>query len=227
MDAKDFLGAKVSSSEADFSGDFSGADSNQAAGFSDFFSGTKATSTDPSAPQILANDYPPASDSLQRLWTPHRMVYIHTDDESKDDKQCPFCTAPKKSDEDGLIVARGKYCFAILNLFPYNSGHAMICPNEHISSYIDLSGEALLEFTHFTQTLIKAMKNTLRPDGFNLGMNQGEVSGAGVAAHLHQHIVPRWAGDSNFFPIIAETKAMPAILTDTRKQLADEFANLV
>lgn len=167
-----------------------------------------------------------APDGLERLWTPHRMAYI--DGESKpldsSEQQCPFCVIPKGTDEDGLIVARGDLAYVVLNLFPYNSGHLMVVPFEHVSMYSEISHEVMAEMGELTQHAMKAFEIAMKPQGFNIGMNQGEAGGAGIAAHLHQHVVPRWVGDSNFFPIIGQTKAMPALLADTRAQLSRAWA---
>lgn len=160
-------------------------------------------------------------DSFQRLWTPHRMAYIEADKpEVNDDEACPFCAAPKKDDQAGLVVHRGEHCFVVMNLFPYNPGHLLVCPYRHVPLYLDLTDEETAEFTALTKQGIRALQEVSSPMGFNLGMNQGEVAGAGVAAHLHQHIVPRWPLDSNFFPIIAKTKAFPVLLGDLRDHLA-------
>ncbi len=132
---------------------------------------------------------------------------------------CPFCAAPARSDSDGLIVHRGERCYVVMNLFPYNPGHVLVCPYRHVSSYVDLTDEETLEFTALTKAAIVALEAASAPMGYNLGMNQGGVAGAGVAAHLHQHVVPRWAGDANFLPIVGQTKALPALLEDTRAAL--------
>jgi ATP adenylyltransferase len=154
-------------------------------------------------------------DGFQRLWTPHRMAYIQAGPEPlKHD--CPFCAAPGKSDEEGLIVARGETAYVLLNLFPYNSGHLLVCPYRHFSTYDEATPEEVAEIGALTQVAMRVLRDVARCDGFNLGMNQGEVAGAGVADHLHQHIVPRWATDANFFPIIAKTKALPQLLGDVR-----------
>ncbi|MFC6706705.1 HIT family protein [Flexivirga alba] len=163
-------------------------------------------------------------DGFERLWTPHRMAYIEADKpDHDDDGACPFCAAQAKTDEEALIVQRGSTCFVILNLFPYNPGHLLICPNRHVPAYLDLTDEETGEFTALTKQAITALTTASEPHGFNLGMNQGEVAGAGVAAHLHQHVVPRWAGDSNFLPIVAQTKALPVLLDDTRSRLAEAW----
>lgn len=165
--------------------------------------------------------FPRVDDGFERLWTPHRMVYIQADKpDDHDDEQCPFCAAPGRSDEDGLIVHRGELCYVVMNLFPYNPGHLLICPYRHVPLYLDLTDEETSEFTALTKSAIRAIEIASAPHGFNLGMNQGPVAGAGVAAHLHQHVVPRWAGDANFLPIVAQTKALPELLEDTRSRLA-------
>ncbi|MDR0950291.1 MAG: HIT domain-containing protein [Candidatus Ancillula sp.] len=167
-------------------------------------------------------------DKFERLWVPHRMVYIDSDDnrgkEGKD--SCPFCVAPEKTDEEGLIVYRGKLAYVLLNLFPYNTAHLLVCPYRHVSLYEEATDAERIEIAELTSNALKVVRYVLNPDGFNLGMNQGEVAGAGIAAHLHQHIVPRWKGDANFFPIIGQTKALPTLLDDTRQQLAKGWSEL-
>jgi ATP adenylyltransferase len=161
-------------------------------------------------------------DGFGRLWTPHRMAYIKGDAKPADSEpgSCPFCRAPGRSDAEGLVIARGELVYAVLNLFPYNPGHLMVCPYRHVSSYVDLTEAELAEFTAFTRTAIRTLAAASNPAGYNVGMNQGAVAGAGIAAHLHQHVVPRWDGDANFLPVVARTKAMPELLEDTRARLA-------
>lgn len=167
-----------------------------------------------------AADFAGVEDGFERLWTPHRMAYIGGDKPSDEAGQdCPFCAAPKKSNADGLIVHRGALCYVVLNLFPYNPGHVLVCPYRHVSLYVDLTDEETTEFTDLTKQALHALEQASAPMGYNLGINQGPVAGAGVAAHLHQHIVPRWGGDSNFLPIIAQTKALPMLLEDVRTRL--------
>ncbi|WP_378146571.1 HIT family protein [Cnuibacter sp. UC19_7] len=176
--------------------------------------------TDPSDDVEIESsaDFAAVPDAFQRLWTPHRMVYIQNGEQPHID-ECPFCRAPKLSDEEGLIVARGTYAYVLLNLFPYNSGHLLVCPYRHIATYDLATPEEVAEIGSLTQTAMRVLTAVSRCDGFNIGMNQGRVAGAGVAGHLHQHIVPRWAQDSNFFPIIARTKALPQLLGDVRAQV--------
>jgi ATP adenylyltransferase len=163
-------------------------------------------------------------DEFQRLWTPHRMVYLQTGQQPPDD-ECPFCLGPGKSDEDALIVFRGETCFVLLNLFPYNAGHLLVCPYRHVDSYDKATDAEIAEIGQLTQQAMRTLRKVSGTHGFNIGMNQGEVAGAGIAGHLHQHIVPRWSHDSNFFPIIAKTKAMPRLLSDVRETIANNWSN--
>ncbi|MFC8598140.1 MULTISPECIES: HIT family protein [unclassified Isoptericola] len=169
-----------------------------------------------------AGGFGPPEDSMQRLWTPHRLVYIGGQDKPADGsvEQCPFCRIPTLDDESGLVVARGTECYAVLNLYPYNSGHLMVLPYRHVSSYVDLTGSETAELAAMTQTAVRTLTAAYGPAGFNIGMNQGDVAGAGIAAHLHQHVVPRWLGDANFLPVVGQTKALPELLADTRARLA-------
>lgn len=163
-------------------------------------------------------------DGFQRLWTPYRMAYIEGNESRRPDEatvdECPFCSAPTLSDEEALIVYRGRTCFVLLNLFPYNSGHLLVCPYRHVGDYTDLTSGERAEFGELTAQGMRVERAVSRPHGFNLGMNQGAVAGAGIAAHLHQHVVPRWAGDANFFPIIARTKALPELLGEAHAKLS-------
>lgn len=159
-------------------------------------------------------------DGFERLWTPHRMAYILGDKPTDEPGNgCPFCDAPGKSDAEGLLVHRGEHCYVVMNLFPYNPGHLLVCPYRHVSLYVDLTPEETDELSRLTQDAIRAVDAASSPHGYNLGMNQGAVAGAGVAAHLHQHVVPRWSGDSNFLPIVGQTKALPVLLEETRRRI--------
>jgi ATP adenylyltransferase len=166
-----------------------------------------------------AADFAAVPDAFQRLWTPHRLVYIQDGQQPAKDA-CPFCLAPSMDDEKALIVARGEHAYVLLNLYPYNSGHLLVCPYRHVALYDDATPEEIAEIGGLTQTAMKVLRSVSNCDGFNLGLNQGRIAGAGIAGHLHQHIVPRWALDSNFFPIIAETKALPKLLGDVRAEIA-------
>jgi ATP adenylyltransferase len=170
-----------------------------------------------------ASGLPGSPDGFERLWTPHRMAYLLGEDKPADGDagpQCPFCRAPGRDDAEGLIVHRGRTAFVVLNLYPYNPGHLMVCPYRHVAGYPELADDELDEISRLTRTAIDVITKVARPHGFNLGINQGEVAGAGIAAHLHQHVVPRWGGDANFLPIVARTKALPELLSDTRVRLA-------
>ena len=165
-------------------------------------------------------------DGFGRLWVPHRMAYIGGENKPADAAAgtgCPFCRAPGLSDEDGLIVARGESAFVLLNLYPYNGGHVLVCPYRHVADYTQLTPEEVVEVADMTRTAMTVLRDVSGPDGFNLGMNQGAVAGAGIAAHLHQHVVPRWGGDANFLPIVGRTRALPELLADTRARLADAW----
>ena len=171
---------------------------------------------------VDAASLPGVPDEFQRLWTPHRMAYIQAGAEAMR-AACPFCAAPTLSDEDGLIVHRGETCYVLLNLFPYNSGHLLVCPYRHVGWYDEATPEEVAEMGALTQTGMRVLRAVSRSDGFNIGMNQGQVAGAGVDEHLHQHIVPRWGMDANFFPIIARTKALPQLLGEVRQSVADAW----
>ncbi len=161
-------------------------------------------------------------DGFERLWTPHRLVYLQTGQQPADE-ECPFCLAPGKSDEDGLIVYRGETCYVLLNLFPYNSGHLLVCPYRHVDTYDKATREEIAEFALLTQQAMKTLRLVSKAQGFNIGMNQGEIAGAGIASHLHQHIVPRWKADANFFPVVAQTKALPRLLGEVRESIAKNW----
>ena len=162
-------------------------------------------------------------DAFGRLWTPHRMAYIMGEGRPSSSEGCPFDRAPKLSDEDGLIVARGSLVYAVLNLYPYNPGHLMVVPYRHVADYTDLTVEETAEFASYTQRAIRALRQASGPHGFNIGINLGSVAGAGIAAHLHQHVVPRWGGDTNFMPVVGRTRVLPQLLADTRKLIADAW----
>jgi len=174
---------------------------------------------DDSARVESADDFASAPDAFQRLWTPHRAVYVSRGQGAHDDA-CPFCAAPSRSDEEALIVARGQHAFVLLNLYPYNPGHLLVCPYRHISTYDLATSDEVAEIGALTQTAMRVVREVSHAQGFNMGMNQGSVGGAGIAEHLHQHVVPRYGGDSNFFPIIAQTKAVTQLLGDVREALA-------
>jgi ATP adenylyltransferase len=169
-----------------------------------------------------SNDFAAVPDAFQRLWTPHRIAYIQDQTQPGED-DCPFCVAPTLDDEKALIVARGTHAYVLLNLFPYNSGHLLVCPYRHVALYDEATDDEVAEIASLTQTAMRVLRETSKSHGFNIGMNQGALAGAGIANHLHQHVVPRWATDSNFFPIVAGTKAIPRLLGEVREELANAW----
>lgn len=156
-------------------------------------------------------------DGWQRIWMPERMAYIKGEGSGHG---CAFCAIPDMGDEDGLIVARGRSVYAVLNLYPYNSGHVMSVPYRHVADYTELTDDETRELALFTKESMRVLREVANAQGFNVGMNQGSVAGAGIAAHLHQHVVPRWGGDTNFMPVVGRTKVLPQLLRDTREMLA-------
>jgi ATP adenylyltransferase len=154
---------------------------------------------------------------MDHLYTPWRMAYIRG--EKPDDEGCVFCGAHAGSDEDALIVARGQHLFAILNRYPYNTGHLMIVPYAHISSLEALDQAALLELMTLTNQALAALRAVYQPAGFNLGANIGPAAGAGIAAHFHFHIVPRWPGDANFMTVVGDTRVVPDTLKHTYQEV--------
>lgn len=166
-------------------------------------------------------------DGWDRLWTPHRMAYVTGSDRPKGFEKptgCPFCLAPGLPEGESLVLFRGERVYAVLNLYPYNPGHLMICPYRHVADYAELTGPETGELAQVTQTAMRVIRSVSNPHGFNIGMNQGAIAGAGIAAHLHQHVVPRWGGDANFMPVIGRTKVLPQLLTDTRDLLAKAWS---
>jgi ATP adenylyltransferase len=146
---------------------------------------------------------------MERLWAPWRMEYIGQAREGKD-QGCLFCEKPKEGDDEkALIVARSERSFAMLNRYPYNSGHLMVAPFRHVGELEEVEDDESLDMQGLMQRCVKALKEAMQPDGFNIGMNLGVVAGAGIPDHLHWHVVPRWTGDTNFMPIVGTTKVLP------------------
>jgi len=161
-------------------------------------------------------------DAWSRLWAPHRLDYLRGENRplAGNEISCPFCEIPSMSDEEGLVVHRGTNAYVVMNLYPYNPGHLLICAYRHVADLTELTNEEREEIFALTSHAMSTIRKVSQPEGFNLGMNQGAISGAGVAAHIHQHVVPRWSGDANFMPIIGKTKVLPQLLTITRNELA-------
>lgn len=160
--------------------------------------------------------------SAERIWAPWRLQYI----KGEKSDECIFCTKPALEDESALIVRRGDRCFVMLNAFPYTSGHVMVAPYEHIADLAALDEQTAGELIALTQESIKAIRGAYGPEGFNVGANLGTVAGAGVADHVHMHVVPRWEGDTNFMSVIGEVRVLPESLEDTQRNLKEAFASL-
>jgi ATP adenylyltransferase len=155
----------------------------------------------------------------ERLWAPWRMRYVQGE---RKDEGCIFCLAAESGDDEArLVVQRGERCLMMLNAYPYNSGHLMVSPHRHVASVEDLERDELLELMTLTQSALRAVRKTYAPDGFNLGVNEGGVAGAGFAGHVHMHVVPRWAADSNFMAVTADTRVLPESLEDSYARLRD------
>ncbi|MBS7610390.1 HIT domain-containing protein [Candidatus Bathyarchaeota archaeon] len=152
---------------------------------------------------------------MESLWAPWRMEWI-----AKEMKDCIFCRIPKEErDEENLLLRRLSTCFVLLNRFPYNNGHLMIAPYRHVPSLEDLKEEEGMELFRASILCLKAIREAMKPDGFNLGINIGKAAGAGFEGHVHLHIVPRWVGDTNFMPVIGRTKVISEALKDTYAKL--------
>jgi ATP adenylyltransferase len=160
---------------------------------------------------------------MENLWAPWRIDYIL----SKKPAGCIFCDKPAEDrDDENLILLRGKYHFIIMNAFPYNNGHMMVVPYKHTSSLSDWSAEERAEMMELADLGVELLKRTMRPDGFNLGINMGLVAGAGVADHIHFHIVPRWNGDTNFMPVLSDTRVISEGLRATFGKLKEALAEI-
>jgi ATP adenylyltransferase len=172
-----------------------------------------------------AEDGAGTPDGFQRLWMPHRMAYIKGEGkpDGTEGDGCPFCRIPQLTDAQGLIVARGSAVYTVLNKYPYNAGHLMVCPYRHVADYTDLDPDETAELAQHTKLAMTALRAASGAHGFNIGMNMGAVAGAGIAAHLHQHVVPRWGGDANFMPVVGHTRVLPQLLADTRALIAEAW----
>jgi ATP adenylyltransferase len=150
------------------------------------------------------------------LWAPWRLEYVGSADEQDG---CFICAALERPDEEGLVVRRGERAFVLLNKFPYSSGHLLIAPFAHVGELAGIGDEAALEVHRLALRAIEALRSVYGPDGFNLGWNLGRVAGAGIADHVHLHVVPRWSGDTSFMPVLGEVKVLPEHLHATRERL--------
>jgi ATP adenylyltransferase len=161
------------------------------------------------------------------MWAPWRMAYVGAEHAGEyDEPACVFCDLPRRTDDERtLILHRGRLSYVIMNLYPYNNGHLLMVPYEHVDSLRDLPSEALTEMMELAQLAQSVLEETMRPQGFNLGINQGRAAGAGIADHVHMHVVPRWIGDTNFMPALADTRVMPQHLDETYALLRPGFAS--
>ncbi len=159
----------------------------------------------------------------EQLWAPWRLEYIVGADEQPG---CVFCNAAAASDEDGLVVRRGATSFCLLNKYPYSSGHVMVAPFRHVAEFTELDDEELVEIHRLAGEGMGALAETYGPQGYNLGWNLGRIAGAGVVDHVHLHVVPRWAGDTNFMPVLADVKVLPEHLAKTRARLASVWSRV-
>lgn len=159
---------------------------------------------------------------MEIKWTPWRGQYIKGTHEQEEG--CPLCNAYKANDDQRkLVLAHGKDCFVMMNLYPYNPGHLMVVPYAHTADLAHLDGAAATELMALGQRCVDVLQRALQPHGFNLGMNLGRVSGAGIDDHLHLHVVPRWNGDTNFMPLIGGVKLIPEAIDDTYAELKGYF----
>jgi ATP adenylyltransferase len=153
---------------------------------------------------------------MDYLWTPWRYAYVSTADKAP---SCVFCDKVEADDREALIVHRAKHNFIVLNKFPYTSGHVMIVPYAHLDELQKLPPEAAQEMMALSQKMEQVLRQVYHPDGINLGMNIGKAAGAGVAGHIHMHVLPRWVADANFVSVISETRVLPEALDETWQKL--------
>jgi ATP adenylyltransferase len=156
----------------------------------------------------------------KQLWAPWRLEYIV---QAGEQGGCILCAAAAGDDEELLVVHRDEHAFVMLNKFPYSPGHLMVAPKRHVGELGDLDANEAAELHRLTATAIDVLRGLSHPDGFNVGLNLGAVAGGSISDHLHQHVVPRWAGDTNFMPVLADVKVIPEHLAETRRKLADAW----
>ena len=167
--------------------------------------------------------------SMDRLWAGWRMAYVATADEKNrpdvaDGDDCVFCRLPALSDDESLIVQRGTDAYVVLNLYPYNSGHCMVLPYRHVADLDAATPAETVEMADLARRTVAVLRHVYGPDGFNLGVNMGRAAGAGVPRHLHQHVLPRWTGDTNFITTVGGVKVLPEEITATWRRVRDAFA---
>lgn len=185
-----------------------------------------ANASEVGRPDVLRDQSGIAVDDLQRLWAPWRTAYITGGDPIEG---CPFCVLPARGrsvDRESLVLYRGEHTYVILNAYPYNPGHAMVVPFAHVADVTDLDHADSHEFWELTRQAVRIVREQLGASGINVGMNLGAVSGAGIADHLHQHVVPRWPGDTNFMSVVGASRVLPNALDDVYARLAEGFRNV-
>jgi ATP adenylyltransferase len=161
---------------------------------------------------------------VERIWSPWRMAYIQAAKEQGDDGGCIFCDLPAEGDDvRTMILARGELAFVIVNSFPYNPGHLMVAPFRHVGAFTSLEAAELADVDALVARSIRALEQEMEPHGYNLGMNLGRVAGAGFPDHVHWHLVPRWNGDTNFMPVVGQTRVLPELLEETYARLRPRF----
>jgi len=162
---------------------------------------------------------------MNRIWSPWRMAYIEAAQDQADEDGCIFCDLPAEGDDERtMILVRGERSFVILNSFPYNPGHLMVAPFRHVGGFVSLEPDELAEIDALVARSIRALEREMAPHGFNLGMNLGRAAGAGIPGHVHWHVVPRWNGDTNFMPVVGQTRVLPELLEETFARLLPRFA---
>jgi ATP adenylyltransferase len=161
---------------------------------------------------------------VERIWSPWRMAYIQAAKEQGEDAGCIFCDLPAEGDDvRTMILARGELAFVIVNSFPYNPGHLMVAPFRHVGAFTSLEADELADVDALVARSIRALEQEMEPHGYNLGMNLGRVAGAGIPDHVHWHLVPRWNGDTNFMPVVGQTRVLPELLEETYARLRPRF----
>ena len=161
---------------------------------------------------------------MERIWSPWRMAYIKAAKEQVEDEGCIFCDLPAEGDDvRTMILARGELAFVIVNSFPYNPGHLMVAPFRHVGAFTSLEAAELADVDALVARSIRTLEQEMEPHGFNLGMNLGRVAGAGIPDHVHWHLVPRWNGDTNFMPVVGQTRVLPELLEETYARLRPRF----
>ena len=161
---------------------------------------------------------------MERIWSPWRMAYIQAAKEQGEDGGCIFCDLPAEGDDvRTMILSRGELAFVIVNSFPYNPGHLMVAPFRHVGAFTSLEAAELADVDALVARSIRALEQEMEPHGYNLGMNLGRVAGAGIPDHVHWHLVPRWNGDTNFMPVVGQTRVLPELLEETYARLRPRF----